>query len=66
MLDHAVAEGGRLIISSYGSRSRNDPPRDIAAYLQQLGFQVTGSALSSEDDGWVMTRIAWIDKRAQG
>ncbi len=63
VLDSAVARGGRLIVSNYGSRSKRESPIDVAGYLSGLGFEVAGSAAASERDGFVMTRTAWIDSR---
>jgi 2-polyprenyl-3-methyl-5-hydroxy-6-metoxy-1,4-benzoquinol methylase len=59
--DTSVAPGGRLIVSNYGSRSKNELPIDVAGYLGELGFEVAGSAAASEDDGFVLTRTAWIE-----
>ena len=61
ILDTAIARGGRLIVSNYGSRSKNEAPLDVAAYLASLGFAVAGSANASEHDGFVLTRTAWVD-----
>jgi SAM-dependent methyltransferase len=63
VLDSAVARGGRLIVSNYGSRSKSESPIDVARYLCGLGFAVAGSAEASEPDGFVITRTAWIDSR---
>ncbi len=63
ILDSAVARGGRLIVSNYGSRSKSESPIDVAGYLSGLGFAVAGSAAASEADGFVITRTAWIDSR---
>ncbi len=62
ILDSAVARGGRLIVSNYGSRSKNESPIDVAGYLSSLDFAVAGSAAASESDGFVMTRTAWIER----
>jgi 2-polyprenyl-3-methyl-5-hydroxy-6-metoxy-1,4-benzoquinol methylase len=62
ILDSAVARGGRLIVSNYGSRSKSESPIDVAGYLSSLGFAVAGSATASEHDGFVMTRTAWIER----
>jgi SAM-dependent methyltransferase len=62
LLEQLVAPAGRLIISSYSSRSRGIIPLDIETYLQQLGFQVEGSVIAQEVDGWILTRVAWIEK----
>jgi 2-polyprenyl-3-methyl-5-hydroxy-6-metoxy-1,4-benzoquinol methylase len=61
VLDSAVARGGRLIVSNYGSRSKNESPIGVAEYLSGLGFAVAGSAEASEHDGFVITRTAWIE-----
>ena len=63
ILDSAIARGGRLIVSNYGSRSKNESPIDVAGYLSGLGFVVAGGAAASEHDGFVLTRTAWIDRR---
>jgi SAM-dependent methyltransferase len=62
ILDSAIARGGRLIVSNYGSRSKNEAPIDVAGYLSALGFAVAGSASASEHDGFVITRTAWVDR----
>jgi len=61
MLDSAVARGRRLIVSNYGSRSKNEAPIDVAGYLSGLGLAVAGSAAASEHDGFVLTRTAWVE-----
>jgi SAM-dependent methyltransferase len=63
ILESAIARGGRLIVSNYGSRSKNEAPIDVAGYLSGFGFAVAGSAAASERDGFVLTRTAWIDSR---
>lgn len=62
LLDHAVEPLGRLIVSNYGSRSRAEPPVDVAALLRGMGLEVAGSAASAEEDGWVATRVAWVQR----
>jgi hypothetical protein len=54
-----VDVGGRLIIGSYGSRSRNLAPADVAEVFGQCGFKVAGSA--TDGDGPI-TRFAWVNK----
>jgi SAM-dependent methyltransferase len=61
ILDTAIARGGRLIVSNYGSRSKNEAPIDVAGYLSSLGFAVVGSAAAAEQDGFVLTRTAWVE-----
>jgi SAM-dependent methyltransferase len=62
VLDSAVARGGRLIVSNYGSRSKSESPIDVTGYLSGFGFTVAGSAAASEHDGFVITRTAWIER----
>ena len=61
-LELGVAPGGRLIVSNYASRSRNEGCIDVASYLASLGFAVAGDAFAAEYDGFVLTRTAWIEK----
>ena len=62
LLDEVVAPGGRLIVSNYGSRTENRRPLDVDLHLQMLGFHTIGCGNGREDDGWVATRTAWIDR----
>lgn len=62
LLDGAVASGGRLIVSSYGSKSKDERPVDIDFHLQMLGFRTTGCGNGRDADGWVATRVAWIER----
>ena len=61
ILDTAITRGGRLIVSNYGSRSKNEASIDVAGYLSSFGFAVAGSAAASEHDGFVLTRTAWVE-----
>ncbi|HEX5672529.1 MAG TPA: class I SAM-dependent methyltransferase [Acidimicrobiia bacterium] len=54
-----VDQDGKLIIGSYGSRSRNLAPVDVAEILGRCGFEVAGSATGGDGP---MTRFAWVDK----
>jgi len=59
LLARCVEPGGRLILGSYGSGSRNEPARDVAAMLREAGCPVPGAA----QQGWLpFTRIAWTDR----
>ncbi|MBW4700136.1 MAG: class I SAM-dependent methyltransferase [Aphanocapsa lilacina HA4352-LM1] len=62
LLRHAVAGGGRLIVSSYSSRRTGRAALDVASRLGWLGFRVEGSALSDDEDGWVLTHTTWLAK----
>ncbi|MEM7244369.1 MAG: class I SAM-dependent methyltransferase [Acidobacteriota bacterium] len=53
-----VAPGGRLILGSYGSRSRGVAPDDLAAQLRELGHDVRGESAGGTGP---VTRFAWID-----
>jgi SAM-dependent methyltransferase len=58
-----VAPGGRLIIGSYGSRSRGEEPIDVAGSLAACGFQVAGSATGGHPANSV---FAWVDLPSPG
>jgi trans-aconitate methyltransferase len=58
-----VEGGGRLIVSSYSSRRQGKTAFNVVDYLNSLGFRVDGDALSYDEDGWVLTRTAWILKK---
>jgi 2-polyprenyl-3-methyl-5-hydroxy-6-metoxy-1,4-benzoquinol methylase len=60
LLRQAVAEGGRLIVSSYSSRRTRRAALDVASHLCSLGFRVEGNALSYDEDGWVLTHTTWL------
>ncbi|NHC37248.1 hypothetical protein [Scytonema millei] len=51
-----------LRTSSYSNRSRLQQTFDVTQYLKQLGYPVTGNVSSQEEDGWILTRVAWIEK----
>ncbi len=53
-----VAPGGRLILGSYGSRSRGLPPLDVAGLLADVGFDIAGTARGGDPP---VTAFAWID-----
>ncbi|MFH1689761.1 MAG: SAM-dependent methyltransferase [Candidatus Eisenbacteria bacterium] len=59
LLDGCVAEGGRLIVGAYGSRSRGLEPCDIAGFLESQGHVVSGRSSGGSP---VLTRFAWVDK----
>ena len=61
LLNQSVADGGRLIVSSYSSRTKKQLPIN-SNYLNWLGYRITGSAVSRESDHWILTRVAWIEK----
>jgi SAM-dependent methyltransferase len=54
-----VAPGGRLIIGSYGSRSRRVEPVEVAGLLERCGYPVTGETHAGEPP---MSRFAWTDR----
>ena len=62
LLNQSVADGGRLIVSSYSSRTKEQLPTNVSIYLNRLGYRITGSAVSRESDYWILTRVAWIEK----
>jgi len=62
VLREFVAPGGRLIIGSYGSRSRNVPPFDVAPFLASLGLRVAGRSAGGEPR---ITSFVWIDAASE-
>ena len=54
-----VEPGGRLIIGSYGSRSRNRAPLDVAQVVRGCGLAVAGLASGGDPP---ITRFAWVVK----
>jgi len=53
-----VAPGGRLIIGSYGSRSRAVEPVGVSGLFETCGYDVTAEALAGEPP---ISRFAWTD-----
>ena len=58
LLSTAVESGGRLIIGSYGSKSRQHMPFDIAGFLKSNGFEVIGT---TQVDNPPISTFAWVD-----
>lgn len=54
-----VAPGGRLIVGSYGSRSRDQAPAPVAEVLRECGIEVAGSSAGGTG---AITRFAWASK----
>jgi SAM-dependent methyltransferase len=54
-----VEPGGRLIVGSYGSRSRNEPPVSVDEVIRQCGFGIAGSSTGGDGPS---TRFAWVSK----
>jgi len=52
-----VQPGGRLILGSYGSRSRGIEPLDLRSTLESFGFKVAGSSTGGVP---VNARFVWI------
>jgi hypothetical protein len=61
LLDHVVSPAGRLIVCGYGSASRNDPAAPVGEMLREWGFDVEGEAVGRNQQGFPVTRVAWID-----
>jgi SAM-dependent methyltransferase len=59
LLARCVEDDGTFIIGAYGSLSRDDPARDLARDLAELGFTVAGSAVRLRGS-FPLTHIAWI------
>lgn len=59
LLDHLVEPGGRLIVGSYGSRSRGRPALPLRELLASYGYTVAGQASGGDPP---LTAFAWIDR----
>jgi len=59
LLDRAVADGGRLIVGAYGSRSRGEPPFDVGGFLASHGWTVSGRSAGGSPP---VSAFAWVDK----
>ena len=54
-----VEPGGRLIVGSYGSRSRGESPVDVRRVLEDCGLEVAGWSIGGEDP---ITCFTWANK----
>jgi SAM-dependent methyltransferase len=61
LLSRLVEPHGRLIVGSYGSRSRATPPLPIAETLASYGYAVAGQITGGQPP---VTTFAWIDRTA--
>ena len=59
LLDRLVEVGGRLIVGSYGSRSRRALPLALGDVLASYGYVVAGQASGGDPP---LTAFAWIDR----
>jgi len=57
LLDRLVEPGGRLIVGSYGSRSRSTPPLPIGEILASYGHVVAGRSWGGDAP---ITAFAWV------
>jgi hypothetical protein len=58
LLDLFVAPGGRFVLGAYGSRSRGEPPFDVAGFLEEIGLDVVGSRIAGDPP---TVAFAWTD-----
>lgn len=58
VLSRMVGAGGRLIIGSYGSKTKRIPPYDINNFLALRGFSVVGSSQGGHPP---VTCFSWLD-----
>jgi SAM-dependent methyltransferase len=59
LLERTVEPGGRLILGSYGSRSRGAPPWPIKDMLRDAGLVMAGSSAGGYPP---VTVFAWVDR----
>ncbi len=60
LLQRVVAPGGRLIVGAYGSNSKSEPARDVAAALAASDFTLAGIASVG---ALPIAAFAWLDNR---
>lgn len=58
LLREFVAPAGRLIIGTYGSRSRGIPPFNLEPFIQSMDLEVAGRSAGGEPR---ITRFIWIN-----
>ena len=58
LLGEFLAPEGRLILGSYGSRSRNEKPFDIARFVREMDIEPDGVAWGGDPP---LTLFVWID-----
>jgi hypothetical protein len=63
LLERFAEQGGRVIVSSYGSSKRGEPAEALPGRLVAAGFEVVGSAQALVS-GIIVTQTAWIDNDA--
>lgn len=57
-----AAPEGRVIICSYGSSRRPAPKAEpVGDILREWGYEVTGEAETTDTNGAVITRVAWME-----
>jgi SAM-dependent methyltransferase len=61
LFDCAVADGGRLIVGAYGSRSRGESPFDVGSFLASHGWRVSGRSAGGSP---IISLFAWVDEIA--
>lgn len=59
LMERAVEAGGRLILGSYGSRSRGIAAAPVPELLSLFGYEVAGSATGGDPP---VTAFAWTDR----
>lgn len=61
LLQEAAAPEGSVILGSYGSSSRGRPPPPVADLLHSWGLAVAGAAEAVDEDGALLTKVAWVE-----
>ena len=62
LLAEFVEPGGRLIVGSYGSKSRGVPPFDVPALMASIGLSVAGTAMGGFAP---VPSFTWVDAPAR-
>jgi hypothetical protein len=62
LLEQFLADSGRLIVCAYGSVRLVDPAERVGDVLRGWGLKVDGEAAATNDDGFALTRVAWVGR----
>ena len=64
LLANALRDDGAVIFGSYGSKSDDTPPLDIASVLRAGDLPISGESSGGElPSGGPVTKFAWINRR---
>jgi hypothetical protein len=65
LLAEFLTDAGRLIVCSYGSARRADPAEHVGEMLRTWDLEVAGRAEATNEEGFPLVRVAWVDGPAR-